>query len=226
MRILLIEDYHDLAEAIIAGLTQKQFMVDWLKEGKTADYFIHQTNIDIIILDLGLPKIPGIDVLKSIRKAKITTPIIVLTAQDSIEDCVQALNLGADDYMSKPFDLNELIARIRALTRRSLGRAQVNIHYKNITLDPISHTVTINEEIKYLPRREFTLLQKFLEHQGKVLSREQLMNSIYSWDEEVDSNTLEVHIHNLRKKFESLNLRTIRGIGYILEKVQDHELDS
>lgn len=226
MRLLLIEDDQDLAEAIIAGLNQKEFMVDWLKEGKSSEFFSHQLEYDLIILDLGLPKIPGIEVLKGIRKAKITTPIIILTAQDTIEDCVEALNLGADDYMSKPFDLTELIARIRALTRRSLGRAEAIIHYKNLALNPISHQLMIDDKELYLPRREFYLLQKFLENQGKVLSREQLMSSIYNWDEEVDSNTLEVHIHNLRKKIDNLNLRTIRGIGYILEKEKNHELDS
>lgn len=218
MRLLLIEDDQDLAEAIIAALHQKKFVIDWLKEGKTTENFSYDDNYDLIILDLGLPKVSGIEILKSIRKAKIALPIIILTAQDSTDDCITALNLGADDYMSKPFDLNELIARIRALTRRSLGRAESVIQYENIVLDPISHQVKVEEKIIYLPRREFTLLQKFLENQGKVLSREQLMASIYTWDEEVDSNTLEVHIHNLRKKFENLKLRTIRGIGYILEK--------
>lgn len=226
MRLLLLEDDQDLAEAIIAGLNQKEFTVDWLQEGKNSEFFAHLLEYDLIILDLGLPKIPGIEVLKSIRKEKLTTPIIILTAQDSTEDCVHALNLGADDYMSKPFDLTELIARIRALTRRSLGRAEALIYYKNIILNPISHQLTVDQKVLYLPRREFYLLQKFLENQGKVLSREQLMSSIYNWDEEVDSNTLEVHIHNLRKKIDNLNLRTIRGIGYILEKEKNHELDS
>jgi len=219
MRLLLIEDDQDLAEAIIAALQQKKFIIDWLQEGKTTQHFSYDENYDLIILDLGLPKVSGIEVLKSIRQTKNKTPIIILTAQDSTDECISALNLGADDYMSKPFDLNELIARIRALTRRSLGRAESQIRYKNIVLDPISHQIHIDQTLIYLPRREYTLLQKFLENQGKVLSREQLMSSIYTWDEEVDSNTLEVHIHNLRKKFGNLNLRTIRGIGYILEKL-------
>jgi two-component system response regulator QseB len=218
MRLLLIEDDQDLADAMISGLSQKSFIIDWIAEGKPIEFFKLHDSYDVILLDLGLPNISGLQVLKSIRDAKINTPVIILTAKDTTEDCIHGLNLGADDYISKPFDLNELIARIRALSRRSLGRADVKLQYKNLSLNPISHQVTLNHEEVYLPRREYFLLQKFLENVGKVLSRDVLMQSIYNWDDEVDSNTLEVHIHNLRKKLECLSLRTIRGVGYILEK--------
>jgi two-component system response regulator QseB len=218
MRLLLIEDDQDLADAIISGLKQKDILVDWISEGKSQEFFYPEMGYDVIILDLGLPKIPGLKVLQFIRKAQVRTPIIVLTARDSTNDCIEALNLGADDYMTKPFDLNELIARLRALDRRFNDRTETSLQYKNLILDPVAHTLTVDSNEIYLPRREFFLLQKFLENIGKVIARENLMQSIYSWDEEIDSNSLEVHIHNIRKKFEFLSLRTIRGIGYILEK--------
>lgn len=221
MKLLLIEDDQDLADAIISGLKQKGFAIDWIDEGKPLEFFLSNNNYDVILLDLGLPNIPGLQVLQTIRKAQINIPVIILTAKDTSADCIHGLNLGADDYMSKPFDLNVLIARIWALSRRSLGRSEVKLHYKNICLDPVSHLVLVNNQEVYLPRREFFLLQKFLENTGKVLTREILMQSIYNWNDEVDSNTLEVHIHNLRKKFELLSLRTIRGIGYILEKANN-----
>ena len=218
MKLLLIEDNTDLAEALITALKHKGFIVEWINQGITPNFLTSENEYNIIILDLGLPNIPGLDVLKSIRRANIHTPIMVLTARDTKDDCVEALNNGADDYMTKPFDLNELIARIRALSRRSAGRAEASISYKNIVLNPLSHTVTVDEQQVYLPRREFNLLQKFLENIGRVLTRDQLTTSIYNWDDEVDSNALEVHIHNLRKKISNFSLRTIRGIGYILEK--------
>ena len=218
MKLLLIEDDSDLAEALIAALKHKEFIVEWVNKGISPNFLNQENEYNLIILDLGLPNISGLDVLKSIRRANINTPIMVLTARDTKDDCIEALNNGADDYMTKPFDLNELVARIRALSRRSAGRAESNITYKNIVLNPLSHSVTVDNEQIYLPRREFNLLQKFLENIGKVLTREQLTASIYNWDDEVDSNALEVHIHNLRKKIITFSLRTIRGIGYILEK--------
>jgi two-component system response regulator QseB len=218
MKLLLIEDDTDLAEALISALKHKEFIVEWINQGISPNFLTPENEYNLIILDLGLPNISGLDVLKSIRRANIATPVMVLTARDTKDDCIEALNYGADDYMTKPFDLNELIARIRALTRRSAGRAEACIVYKNIVLNPLSHTVTVDEQQVYLPRREFNLLQKFLENIGKVLTRDQLTTSIYNWDDEVDSNALEVHIHNLRKKISSFSLRTIRGIGYILEK--------
>lgn len=218
MKILLVEDDQDLAEALLNGLQKNHFKVEWVRDGKTADTKISQENYNIIILDLGLPKLSGLDVLKQARDAKIKTPIIVLTARDSTKDCVQALNQGADDYMTKPFDLQELIARIHAHDRRSNQSEGAVLTYENIELDTESHSVKINDEFIYLPRREYALLRKFLENPGKVLSREILMQAIYKWDDEVDSNTLEVHIHNLRKKMDSHFIRTIRGIGYILKK--------
>lgn len=220
MRLLLLEDDQDLAEALVQGLKQKDFLVDWVNEGKPVEFFSFEPAYDLIIIDLGLPNISGLQVLKSLRKANINTPVIILTAQDTTEDCIEALNHGADDYMTKPFDLNELEARIRALCRRISGRSEATIHYKNLSLDPLAHTVALDGKLIYLPRREFSLLEKLLENTGKVLSRDHLMASLYNWNEEVDSNAIEVHIHNLRKKLDLLSLRTIRGVGYLLEKEQ------
>lgn len=218
MRLLLVEDDSDLADAIITSLRQKSFTIDWVNEGKHALHYVQEVDYALIILDLGLPDIPGLQVLQNLRSHQIETPVIILTARDTTEDTVEGLNQGADDYMSKPFDLNELIARISALTRRSTGRPTPIIQYKHLKLDPINHILLVNQKNVYLPRREFNLLQILLENQGKVLSREKLMQHLYSWDNEVDSNTLEVHMHNLRKKLNINSIRTIRGIGYILEK--------
>lgn len=218
MRLLLVEDDELLGDAVKAGLTQFGYVVDWLKDGEAARLAIKSESFELIILDLGLPKLSGLGFLQAIRQDGNSTPVIILTARESIEDRIKGLDSGADDYMTKPFDLNELSARVRALVRRSQGRADALLQYRNITLDPAAHSVFVDEVLVNVPRREFALLQKLLENHGHVLSREQLMQSIYSWDEDVDSNALEVHIHNLRKKLNASFIRTIRGIGYMAEK--------
>ena len=218
MRLLLVEDDELLGDAVKTGLTQFGYIVDWLKDGEAARSVIKSESFELIILDLGLPKLSGMRLLQAIRHDQNTTPVILLTARDSIQDRIAGLDNGADDDISKPFDLNELSARIRALVRRSQGRADTVLQYGNVTLDPAAHSVKIDEELINVPRREFALLQKLLENNGHVLSRDQLMQSIYSWDEDVDSNALEVHIHNLRKKLNAHYIRTIRGVGYMAEK--------
>lgn len=219
MNILLIEDDAALADALKIGLEKHDFHVEWASDAHLAKAFIKENNYHLIILDIGLPLMSGLDFLKGFRKSDIQTPVIVLTARDKTEDCVNALNAGADDYMTKPFDLSELIARIHAKIRRRTGTSQSILQYQHIELDTEAHTVKIDQKPVYLARREFSLLKKFLENPGKVLSRETLMQAIYDWNDEVDSNTLEVHIHNLRKKLDTHLIRTIRGIGYILEKI-------
>jgi two-component system response regulator QseB len=179
---------------------------------------LRSESFELVILDLGLPRLSGLKLLQHIRQQGDKTPVIILTAQDSIDQKIQGLDMGADDYMIKPFDLSELNARIRALVRRSQGRADTVIQYKNITLDPAAHSVMLDNEFVNIPRREFALLQKLIENQGQAISRDQLMQSIYGWEENVDSNVLEVHIHNLRKKLDASFIRTIRGIGYMTEK--------
>lgn len=218
MRLLLVEDDELLGDAVKAGLTQFGYVVDWVKDGETGRSVLKTESFELIILDLGLPKLSGIGLLQSIRQNKNTTPVIILTARESVEDRIKGLDNGADDYIIKPFDLNELSARIRALTRRSQGRADTALKYRNIVLDAAAHSVTVDEIPINVPRREFALLQKLLENAGQVLSRDKLMQSIYGWDDDVDSNTLEVHIHNLRKKLNANFIRTIRGIGYMVEK--------
>lgn len=219
MNLLLIEDDVDLADALQKGLENHHFQVDWTSDALMAKEQIKNHFYALIILDLGLPLLSGLDFLKSFRLSNQQTPIIILTARDRTEDCVQALNLGADDYMTKPFDLSELVARIHAKIRRQTKGSSV-LKYHHIELDANAHTVKLNQQPIYLARREFSLLKKFMENPGRVLSRETLMQAIYDWDDEVDSNTLEVHIHNLRKKIDAHLIRTIRGIGYILEKIK------
>ncbi|MFC3909374.1 response regulator [Legionella dresdenensis] len=218
MRLLLVEDDDLLGDAVKAGLTQFGYIVDWLRDGEAARAAVKTESFELIILDLGLPKLSGLGFLQAIRSDGNSTPVIILTARDSVEDKVKGLDSGADDYLIKPFELKELNARIRALARRSQGRADSALQYRNITLDPAAHSVYVDEMLVNVPRREFALLQKLLENSGQVLSREQLMQSIYGWDEDVDSNALEVHIHNLRKKLNANFIRTIRGVGYMAEK--------
>ena len=218
MRLLLVEDDELLGDAVKTGLTQYGYVVDWLKDGETAKAALKTDSFEVIILDLGLPRLSGINLLQSIRHDGNQTPVIILTARESVEDRVKGLDSGADDYIIKPFDLNELSARVRALIRRSQGRADSILQYKNVTLDPAAHSVMVDNEVVNVPRREFALLEKLLENAGHVLSRDQLMQSIYGWDEDVDSNALEVHIHNLRKKLNANYIRTIRGVGYMVEK--------
>lgn len=218
MRLLLVEDDELLGDAVKTGLTQFGYIVDWLKDGEAARAALKSESFELIILDLGLPKLSGLSLLQHIRLEGNKTPVIILTARESVEDKVKGLDSGADDYLIKPFDLNELSARIRALVRRSQGRADSVLQYRNITLDPAAHSVLVDDIMVNVPRREFALLQKLLENSGQVLSREQLMQSIYGWEEDVDSNALEVHIHNLRKKLNAHFIRTIRGVGYMAEK--------
>lgn len=218
MRILLVEDDEMLGDGLRTGLIQYGYVVDWLKDGLSADQALKTENFEIVVLDLGLPKMPGITVLQNLRSRGQTMPVLILTARESIDDRVKGLDSGADDYLTKPFDLDELCARLRALQRRFSSRAEPLLVHNNITLDPAAHTVSLDEELVNVSRREFALLQKLLENAGRVLSREHLTQSLYGWGEDVDSNALEVHIHNLRKKFGQTFIHTIRGIGYMVDK--------
>lgn len=220
MRILLVEDDEPLGKGICVGLTHDGHAVDWLKDGRAASDFLKRETFDIIILDLNLPHLSGLDVLHELRSNNNRTPVLILTARDSIEDRIKGLDSGADDYLTKPFDLDELSARIRALQRRSTNnRAEPIIHYRNLTLNPASLTVQVNTKEIYFSRREIMLLQKLLENIGQVVTRESLSQCLYGWGDEVDSNTLEVYVHNIRKKLGLGNfIRTIRGVGYMVEK--------
>ncbi|VAW50910.1 Two-component system response regulator QseB [hydrothermal vent metagenome] len=216
MRILLVEDDALLGDGIYAGLCRENNAVDWVKNGESALSATIETPYDCIILDIGLPKMSGLDVLHSMRKNNNTTPVLILTAQDDISDRVNGLDAGADDYLTKPFEFTELCARLRALTRRARGAASEIIRYKDIKINATAHTVKYKNQEIVLSRREFTLLLELITNQGRVLSKQNLEQKIYSWGDEIESNTIEVHIHHLRKKLYTDLIKTVRGIGYIL----------
>jgi two-component system response regulator QseB len=218
MRLLLVEDDELLGNGLQVGLQQSGYAVDWVKDGQSAELFLGAGAYDLMILDIGLPKRSGLEVLRSQRSRGVDLPVLILTARDTVEDKVAGLDSGADDYLVKPFDLDELAARIRALLRRRSGRSEPVIRHRDIVLDPASHVVTrAGQSIEIAPR-EFAVLLQLLEHRGRVLSRAQLEQNLYSWKDEVDSNAVEVHIHHLRKKLGAELIRTIRGVGYVIDK--------
>jgi len=218
MRVLLVEDDALLGDGIHAGLVQQGAAVDWVKNGAAAEIALGSNNYDTMILDLNIPQGDGLTILKNLRARGDPMPVLILTARDTIADRILGLDSGADDYMTKPFDLAELDARLRALARRSKGRAAPEIHHGDLVINPAALTVTRNNELIPLSRREFALLHILLENTGKVLSREQLEESLYAWKDEVESNAVEVHIHRIRKKLGNELIRTIRGVGYIIDK--------
>lgn len=217
MRVLLVEDDALLGEGLYTGLKQDGYAVDWIQDGASAEVALNVEHFDILILDLGLPKQDGLQVLQKLRSKDDPIPVLILTARDSLDDRIKGLDIGADDYMVKPFDLEELNARMRALLRRSAGRAVPQLVHGNLTLDPAAHEVHCNGVAVDLPPKEFALLQALLESVGRVISKTKLQETLYSWEQDVASNTLEVHIHHLRKKLGSDFIRTIRGVGYIIE---------
>jgi two-component system OmpR family response regulator/two-component system response regulator QseB len=217
MRILLVEDDPELGDGLTIGLRQAGFAVDWVKDGNSADRALQSETFDLVVLDLGLPRLSGMEVLSRARSRRQTLPVLILTARDATGDKVSGLDAGADDYLVKPVDLDELAARIRALTRRSAGRAAPLLTRGDLALDPAAHSVTLAGAPVELSSREFSLLQMLLENAGRVLSRSQLEQSVYGWRDEPDSNALEVHIHHLRRKLGADLIRTLRGIGYLLE---------
>lgn len=218
MRILLVEDDTLLGDGVYAGLRREDHAIDWVKNGESALTAITETQYDCIILDIGLPRISGIDVLRRMRETNNHTPVLILTAQDDIADRVNGLDAGADDYLVKPFEFAELCARLRALSRRNRGASSEAIQYLDISIDTTAHTVEYKQQAVTLSRREFTLLVELITNQGRVLSRHNLEQKLYSWGDEIESNTIEVHIHHLRKKFYSELIKTVRGIGYIISK--------
>ncbi|MBM6550272.1 response regulator [Marinomonas ostreistagni] len=220
MRILLVEDDVSLGEGMSVALKREGFTVDWLTDGVQAMQALAQELFDLVILDLGLPRMDGMQVLQKVREQKIEVPVLVLTARDAIEDRVLGLDAGADDYVVKPFDLVEIIARIRAIVRRSKGRSVSTIVHGDIILEPDSMLVTYAGQPVNLTRREFVLLSELLSRPSHVFTRDALVQALYGWGEEVESNALEVHIHHLRKKFYSTLIRTVRGVGYVVEKHQ------
>ena len=218
MRILLAEDDSLLGDGLRAGLRQLGFLVDWVRDGDAAERELRAQAYEAAVLDLGLPRKDGLDVLADIRRAGILTPVLVLTARDAVPDRIRGLDGGADDYVVKPVDLHELAARLRALVRRAHGQPQECLSAQDVVLDPASRSVRQAGEPVTLSTREFDLLQAFMLGADRVLSREQLEQQLYSWGQEVESNAIEVHIHNLRRKLGPALIYTVRGVGYMLQR--------
>jgi DNA-binding response OmpR family regulator len=218
MRILLVEDDIQLATALHQSLRSEGFTANHVSDGKSALLTVEAHECDMLILDLGLPDMDGLKVLKQLRLAKHTLPVLILTARDSTEQKIQGLDQGADDYLAKPFEVSELVARLRVIERRLGTATSAIIQINQVSLDSASHVLTIADEPVDLSRKEFMLLKVLMEQAGRIQSREQLESKLYEWGEEVASNAVEVHIHHLRKKLPDGFIKTIRGVGYSVAK--------
>lgn len=218
MRILLAEDDPLLGDGLRAGLRQLGFLVDWVRDGEAAERELLAHTYSAAVLDLGLPRKDGIEVLANIRRAGLDTPVLVLTARDALPDRIRGLDLGADDYVIKPVDLHELAARLRALVRRAHGQTQECLNVQDVVLDSAARSVEQAGAPVILSTREFDLLQALMLNAGRVLSREQLEQQLYSWGQEVESNAIEVHIHHLRRKLGAGLIQTVRGVGYLMQR--------
>jgi DNA-binding response OmpR family regulator len=217
MRILLVEDDELLGAGIRDALARARYALEWVQDGRKALAALRASAFELVILDLGLPGLDGMEVLRALRAGGGATPVLILSARDAAPQRVAGLDAGADDYLTKPFDVDELLARVRALQRRQRGAAVNVIEHGRLRLDPASHSVTYEGREVPLQRREFMLLHMLLERAGQVLSRAQLEESIYGWDGGVESNSLEVHIHRLRRKLYPGVIRTVRGVGYVAD---------
>jgi two-component system OmpR family response regulator/two-component system response regulator QseB len=218
MRILLAEDDSLLGDGLRAGLRQLGFLVDWVRDGEAAERELRAQPYAAAVLDLGLPLKDGIEVLAAIRRDGITLPVLVLTARDAVTDRIRGLDVGGDDYVVKPVDLNELAARLRALVRRAHGQPQECLVAQDVILDLAARAVTRGGVPVALSAREFDLLHALLLNAGRVLSREQLEQHLYSWGQEVESNAIEVHVHHLRRKLGNALIQTLRGVGYMVAR--------
>lgn len=216
MRILLVEDDRLLGDAVQAGLRQAGYLVEWITDGAAAELAVSTETFAAVVLDLGLPGRSGLEVLKAMRLGGDRTPVLILTARDAVDDRIRGLDAGADDYAVKPFDLGELAARLRALIRRGAGLASPNLAVADLVLDPAGRTLTVAGEPVVLSAREFALLHALMRQAGRVLSRGQLEEHLYEWGQEVESNTVEVFIHHLRRKIGADHIRTVRGVGYLM----------
>lgn len=218
MRVLVVEDDRLLGDAIQAGLKQAGFAPDWVQDGIAAEAATDAESFAAVVLDLGLPRRSGLEVLKRLRQRGDKVPVLILTARDAIEDRIAGLDAGADDYVVKPFDLGEVAARLRALVRRSGGNATPVLVAGGMELDPAAHTLRLDGQLVELSAREFALLHALMQGAGRVLSKAQLEHQLYAWGEEVESNTVEVYIHHLRRKIGAERIRTLRGVGYMLPR--------
>ncbi len=218
MDLLLVEDDEMLGDGIQSVLQRRGMMIDWVRDGMTAMESLKSARYDVLLLDLNIPWLSGLEVLTRLRGGGNQIPVLVLTARSEVVDRVAALDSGADDYMVKPFDIDELCARIRALHRRHHGREPLRLHHGDLMLDPSSRTVTLRDSEISLSAKEFDILKALMENMGRVMSRRKLNETIYCLDDEVESNAIEVHIHHLRRKLGDHPIRTVRGVGYVIEK--------
>lgn len=221
MRVLVVEDDPMIGESMQRGLKKSGFAVDWVQDGKSAEHALGNGVYDMMILDLGLPRKDGLELLSQMRERGNDLPVLIVTARDAVDDKVAGLNSGADDYLVKPFDFNELNARVNAIMRRRSGSGNPQIIYGALTLDPIAHQVTLHGDIVGLSAKEFALLRALMAKPGSVLSRAELEEALYGWEEEIGSNAVEVHIHNLRNKLGTHVILNVRGAGYRVSMLND-----
>jgi len=222
MKVLLVEDDEMIADGIIQGIKKASMQIEHANTIATARKAIKGEGLGLLILDLGLPDGDGLTLLKELRNQKIQLPILILTARDEPRDRVLGLDTGADDYLIKPFDINELVARVRALIRRSMGRTAPTIIYGELTFNPEEMEITYQKEITTIPLRQLRLLQYLLECQGRVKTKQQIIDALYRWDHDIEENTIEVYISQLRKKLWPTLIKTMRGIGYLIPKLESH----
>ena len=218
MRLLLVEDDPMIGESVQKGLHQDGFAVDWVRDGQAAEHALVNDVYELVVLDLGLPRKSGLDVLAGLRRGGNTVPVLILTARDAVSDRVKGLDGGADDYVIKPFDLDELAARVRALLRRRAGRADPVMTHGDLVINPATREASLAGKPLTLSAREFALLEALLDRPGAILSRAQLEERIYGWGEEIESNTVEVYVHSLRKKLGAEFIRNVRGVGYTIPR--------
>jgi two-component system response regulator QseB len=219
LRVLLVEDDGMIAQGLQTALRQANYAVDWVADGKSADAALQDSVFDLVLLDLGLPQRDGLDVLRGMRRRGGTTPVIILTARDDVQQRIAGLDAGADDYIVKPFDLDEVMARMRSVLRRAAGRGDPVIEHGDLRVDPVTHTVERNGVPISLSAHEFSVLEALLQRPGSVLSRAQLEDRLYGWDDQIGSNAVEVYVHGLRRKLGSDVIRTLRGVGYFVPKL-------
>lgn len=219
MRLLLVEDDPMIGEAVHDLLRAEHYAVDWARDGDAADTALRTQTYDLVLLDIGLPRRDGLTVLRDLRTRKDRTPVLVATARDAVAQRIEGLDAGADDYVVKPYDMDELLARIRALVRRAAGRAEPVYEHKGVTINPATHEATVQGVPVVLSAREWAVLEPLIARPGIVLSRQQLEDKLYGWGDEVSSNAVEVYIHGLRKKLGAEVLLNVRGVGYLVPKV-------
>jgi DNA-binding response OmpR family regulator len=218
MRVLVVEDDRMIAEAVRTALEQDGYTVEWIRDGASAAAALATSSFDIVLLDLGLPRRSGLDVLRDARRQGTATPVIIITARDDVQSRVAGLDSGADDYLVKPFDLDELAARMRSVLRRGAGRGASAIEHAGIRLDPVTHEVSRNAAPVTLSAREYAVLEALMLRPGAILSRAQLEDRLYGWGGEIESNAVEVYVHALRRKLGAEAIRTVRGVGYCVPK--------